>query len=168
MSEINFPNPFKDAAKGIMDGLVKGASDIIKDFKADPNKVLDHEEKLQQMANDAVNQMAEIEQKSQEAILKDVADARAANIQIQNSQASWLAKNIAYCIDAFIVLLWGALTAYLIASALKIIKTSNVNMDGIYGLYAAVTGVAMTIINFHRGSSAGSKEKSRQIEALTK
>lgn len=168
-SEINFPNPFKGITEGAVKGLADGFKEVWGLFKANPEKVLEHEEKLKQLEQDALAKAAELDQKREEAILKDMADARASNVQIQNSEkAGWMAKNIAYCIDAFVILLWGILTIYLIAAALKILKTSSVDLTGIYGLYAAVTGVAMTIINFHRGSSVGSKEKSKQIEALTK
>lgn len=99
--------------------------------------------------------------------LLDTQDARMNNVKIQESdKASWLAKNVSYLIAIFIILIWGGLTIYLIASALKIIKTSQVDLTGIYGLYAAVTGVAMTIINFFFGTSRSSEEKSKQLNTM--
>lgn len=105
--------------------------------------------------------------KESEVYLQDVSNARESNVSIQNSEkASWMAKNVAYCIDCFVIFIWGSLTIYIIASALKIIKTVDVDLTGIYGLYATVTAVAMTIINFHRGSSKSSQEKDKSIKQL--
>jgi len=123
--------------------------------------------KIQEVANTFAIDTAKLAQTELESLLKDIADAREQNIKIQESEkASWMAKNIAYCIDAFVILLWGVLTLYLIGSALKMIKTTQVDLTGIYGLYAAVTGVAMTIINFHRGSSVGSKASNDTIRKM--
>lgn len=145
---------------GKVDGLIDNltlSKEEKEQFKADFLKIQnEHEEK-----------MASIAQSELDSQLKDVQGARDANVKIQESdKASWLSKNIAYCIDAFVVLLWGVLTLYLIGTALKIVKTSSVDLTGIYGLYAAVTGVAMTIINFHRGSSVGSKANGDTIRKM--
>lgn len=91
---------------------------------------------------------------------ENTADARDMNTQIQQSvNASWFSKNIAFLIDAFVVLIWGAMTIYIIGKFLNIIKTTQgVDFSGVLGIYSGVTAMAMTILNFHRGSSVGSKE----------
>lgn len=175
------PN-LQDLIKGGIEGIGNAAGNLISKFKADPTKALEFEKEIEEFKLNAANEASRIaieaekvkqeeiriELEREKAILADKANARDNNTKIQESdRASWMAKNIAYCIDAFIVLLWGVLTIYLIGSALKIIKTSQVDLTGIYGLYAAVTGVTMTIINFHRGSSVGSERKEKQMEKFT-
>lgn len=131
----------------------------LKEVEAEVNKVI----------QDHILELAKVQQAEYEAMLKDTANAREQNISIQESdKASWLSKNVAYCIDIFVIVIWGFLTIYLIGNSLKIIKTSQVDLTGIYGLYAAVTGVAMTIINFHRGSSRGSEDKQKHLNEMMK
>jgi hypothetical protein len=163
--------PLPNFIKNVFSG---GASELVKNVdKLVDNLTLSKEEKEQfktdliRIQNEHEEKMASIAQSELDSQLKDVQGARDANVKIQESdKASWLSKNIAYCIDAFVVLLWGVLTLYLIGTALKIVKTSSVDLTGIYGLYAAVTGVAMTIINFHRGSSVGSKANGETIRKM--
>jgi hypothetical protein len=163
--------PLPNFIKNVFSG---GASELVKNVdKLVDNLTLSKEEKEQfktdllKIQNEHEEKMASIAQSELDSQLKDVQGARDANVKIQESdKASWLSKNIAYCIDAFVVLLWGVLTLYLIGTALKIVKTSSVDLTGIYGLYAAVTGVAMTIINFHRGSSVGSKANGETIRKM--
>lgn len=134
-------------------------------FTAEMQKVVnDHTEK---MAGFAIEEM-KIELEREKANLADTSNARESNVKIQESdKASWLSKNVAYMIDCFVLLIWGCLTIYLIATALKLLRSSNVDLTGIYGLYASVTAVAMTIINFHRGSSIGSERKQKQIDKMS-
>lgn len=163
--------PIPTFLKGLFSGKGKEIASTVVDGL--DNLFTSKEEKLQKqleiekMVNDHIEKMESLAIEETKAFLADTANARDNNTKIQESdKASWMSKNIAYCIDAFITLLWGVLTIYLIASALKIIKTNQVDLTGIYGLYAAVTGVTMTIINFHRGSSVGSERKQKQMEKM--
>lgn len=99
---------------------------------------------------------------------EDRANAREMNVKIQDSEkASWLAKNIAYMIDAFVVLIWGAVTVYIIGRFLNIIKeTQGVDFSGVLGIYSGITAMAMLILNFHRGSSVGSKENGAAMRKM--
>lgn len=92
---------------------------------------------------------------------QDLADARNHNIKIQESDnASWMAKNVPYIFDAFILLIWGFMTVYLVLAWIGIIKASeNADMTGILGIYSGVSALAMAVIQYHRGSSSGSKLK---------
>lgn len=100
-----------------------------------------------------------------ESYLKDVQDARDANVQIQNSdKASWLSKNVAYMIDLFIMIIWGTMTVYLIMVMLNFVKADiGADVSGVLGVYSGVTAIAMTVLNFHRGTSKGSEDKSKQL-----
>ncbi len=92
--------------------------------------------------------------------LQDLANARASNTEIQKSQfSSWMAKNVPYLMDVFIMLVWGFLTFYIAASLMKMISSEGIDLTPIMGIYAAVTGLATQVVGFHRGSSAGSRIK---------
>ena len=99
------------------------------------------------------------------AFLVDVADSRNMNVKIQESdRASFMSKNLPYFIDIFILLIWGFMTIYLTLKWLGLIVVApNVDMTGILGIYTGITGLAVMIIQFHRGSSQGSKDKTEAI-----
>ncbi len=89
-------------------------------------------------------------------------------INIQQKR-NWLSENIAFIIDLIVVGVWAAMTVYIIAKFLGIIKAQvGVDFSGVLGIYAGVTGLATQVLSFHRGSSRGSEDKSKQIENLTK
>lgn len=121
---------------------------------------------LGEVAN-AIKTSGEIEDaKKQELLhavsldLQDVANSRGANVKIQESQfASWMAKNVPYLIDMFIMIIWGSLTIYFAARFLNIIKTETVDLSPLLGIYSGVTALATQVLNFHRGSSMGSRLK---------
>ena len=126
------------------------------------------EAEVQKAVQDNLLEFAKLQQAEYEAMLKDTADARNSNVQIQNSErASWLAKNVAYCIDLFVFTIWGAMTVYIICKFLNIIKAQQgVDFSGILGIYSGITAIAMTVLNFHRGSSKGSEDKQKQLNSL--
>ena len=108
----------------------------------------------------------EEEQKKQilsaiELDLEDLQNARKANSDIQQAEfASWMAKNVPYMIDIFVTIIWGSLTFYLVAKSLNLIKSDvGVDLTGIYGIYAGVTGLMTQVLSFHRGSSSDSRKK---------
>lgn len=170
--------PLLDKIKGLFAGkasdLVDSITSAVDEFTMSKEEKAAFTEKIQAMANAHTEKMAElaieearVEIEAEASRLADVANSRDMNKSIQESdKASWLSKNVAYCVDIFVILIWGCMTCYLLGTALKLLKTSNVDLTGIYGLYASVTAVAMTIINFHRGSSAGSERKQRQLEKM--
>jgi hypothetical protein len=152
-----------------------GASEIISTAdKLIDNLTLSKEEKevfkaeFFKASNEHIEKMAGMAQSEMESYLKDVADARSSNVQIQNSQtSSWLSKNVAYCLDIFVLLIWGTMTVYIVCKFLNIIKSQQgVDFSGVLGLYAGVTALATQIIGFHRGSSKGSEDKSKQIDSM--
>jgi len=80
---------------------------------------------------------------------------------------NWLIENVAVLIDLIIILVWAGLTCYITGKFLGIIKSQQgVDFSGILGIYAGVTGLATQIVSFHRGSSKGSEDKSKQIDSL--
>lgn len=80
---------------------------------------------------------------------------------------TFLSENVAFIIDLIIITVWAAMTVYIIAKFLGIIKAqATVDFSGILGIYAGVTGLATQVLSFHRGSSKGSEDKSKQIDNL--
>jgi len=147
--------------------LTGSGGDLIKSVTGVIDEVnLSKEEKaaIQQRITDEINRHNEAvliaANEQEKAYLADVQNARDANYRIQDSDsASWLAKNIAYLIDCFVLLLWGFLTVYLMLTMLRIIpKQVGVDYTAVTAIWGAVGTYAGTIINFHRGSSIGSKK----------
>lgn len=98
--------------------------------------------------------------------LEDMKSARDMNIRIQETDnASWLSKNLPYIFDCWILLLWGFITIYIVLRWLGILANSTVSIDmtGVLGLYSGVTALATMVIQFHRGSSSGSREKTQML-----
>ena len=86
---------------------------------------------------------------------KNTADARSMNTKVQEAfAASWLAKNTAYIIDFIIVLSAIGMTflAFLVDMPLG-------NKDMVFIMVGSLWTLAGSVVNFHRGSSVGSKDK---------
>jgi hypothetical protein len=155
---------FSTGGKAIVDSVGNILDEVITNKEEKAQKLLEiekevnrHIETLGIQANDEL-----------ELQLKDVADSRANNTQIQNSdKASWLAKNISYCIDIFVAMIWGCMTAYIVGKWLNIIKSeATVDMTGVHGVYAAVCGMFTQVLSYHRGSSKGSEDKQKTIDLM--
>lgn len=119
---------------------------------------VDHEEFL-------VN--ATLKQREQELEVTKVdnqntADARAMNKSIQESAAaSRLAKNAPYILDFIVV---GA--TLVLAFLLFLVGVPATNRDLANMAFGALVGMCMTILNFHRGTSASSHRKDDTINNL--
>ncbi len=157
-----------DLLSGGLKGLGDSVSSVIKDFKADPNKLVDADLRIKELTEQFQEVQLKLSSDLEQAYLKDTENARDSNVKIQESdKASWLSKNVAYMMDIFIMLLWGTLTSYLLIVMLKIVqKEQGVDYTAVTAIWGAVTAVATTVINFHRGSSRGSEDKSKQLEKM--
>ena len=88
--------------------------------------------------------------------------ARDMNAKIQESAAaSWLAKNTAYALDIGIV----ASTIFLAWFAF-IKGVPEQNKELVYMALGSLITMCGTVLNFHRGSSQGSKDKGSEIQKL--
>jgi len=88
--------------------------------------------------------------------------ARDMNAKVQEStNASWLAKNTAYALDIGIV----AATIFLAWFAfMKGVPEANKEL--VYMALGSLITMSGTVLNFHRGSSQGSKDKNMEIQSL--
>ncbi len=108
---------------------------------------------LAQMANDT---------KVLEITNANTDSARDMNAKIQESNnASWLAKNTAYALDLGIV----AATIFLAWFAF-IKGVPEANKELVYMALGSLITMCGTVLNFHRGSSQGSKDKGSEIQKL--
>lgn len=107
----------------------------------------------------AAQKIAELELEMAKIDASNTADARKMNSEIQNSAtASWLAKNIAYVIDVAIIA--GALTMTFVVFIIGVPEQNKSMAFTALGSLWTLTG---TVVNFHRGSSAGSKAKTEEL-----
>jgi hypothetical protein len=175
MSKIQLPN-IQDLVKGGIAGIADAAGNIISKFKADPTKVAEAEADIEKLrinadlesqkiaiqAEEVANETLRIELEGEKAKLADVANARDMNKEIQVSdKASWMSKNIAYCIDAFFVI------AFVIMLIMIVYKTVPAeNKEIFYTAFGLLGGFVGTILNFHRGTSIGSKNNGDVIRKI--
>lgn len=96
----------------------------------------------------------------------DIQNAREhANRKLFNTKVPLLVKITPTIIDFFIIAVWGLLTIFLVIKSFGVFK-SSVDVSLIMGIWAGVTGMATTILNYHRGSSQGSKDKNEQLKGM--
>lgn len=97
-----------------------------------------------------------------QADMQNTADAREMNEKIQESaNASWLAKNAAYIIDFVII------SATILLSALAYFQmVPETNKELVYMALGSLITLTGTVLNFHRGSSQGSKDAGDTIRKL--
>lgn len=108
---------------------------------------------------DAAIKLKELELKELELNNANTDSARKMNAEIQNSaNASWLSKNIAYCIDVVIVTSTIGLTYMLMSQ-----QVPAENKELALMAFGSLVTLCGTVVNFHRGSSQGSKDKSKGI-----
>ncbi len=111
---------------------------------------------------DAALKLREIDLKEFELHNANTDSARNMNANIQeSSNASWLAKNTAYALDLGIV----AATIFLAWFAF-IKGVPEQNKELVYMALGSLITMSGTVLNFHRGSSQGSKDKGNEIEKM--
>jgi hypothetical protein len=104
---------------------------------------------------DAALKLAQIDLEKLKMQYANTADARAMNVKVQEStNASWLAKNTAYTLDL------GIVTATIFLAWFAFMKgVPEANKELVYMALGSLITMCGTVLNFHRGSSQGSKDK---------
>jgi hypothetical protein len=135
---------------------------LIDRFLPDPAAAAAAKQELAQMQeNGELARMAN-DTKLVELTNANTDSARDMNAKVQESaNASWLAKNTAYALDIGIVsgtifLAWFAF--------MKGVPDANEKL--VYMALGSLITMSGTILNFHRGSSQGSKDKGSEIQKL--
>jgi hypothetical protein len=108
------------------------------------------------------SKLAEIKLEELKAHNENTDSARRMNAEIQNSStSSFLAKNTAYIIDFIIV------GATIIMTWMIFFKgVPEANKELAYMAFGSLLTLCGTVVNFHRGSSQGSKDKGDEVKNL--
>jgi len=112
----------------------------------------------------AASKLQELELEYAKLDMANTADARNMNSKIQESvNAAWLAKNAAYILDFAIV------SATIIMTWIVFFKgVPTENKEIAYMAIGSLITMCGTVLNFHRGSSAGSKSKTEEMMKVMK
>lgn len=95
---------------------------------------------------------------------QDIERARQLEVTLQtNPSVSFLAKNTAYLIDLFVVS-----ATFVLAFLLLFTTIPEQNKEIFFTSFGSLITICITIVQFHRGSSAHSAKKDDTINALTK
>jgi hypothetical protein len=135
---------------------------LIDRFLPDPVAADKAKAELAQMQqNGELAQMAN-ETKLVELTNANTDSARDMNSKIQESlAASWLAKNTAYALDL------GIVSATIFLAWFAFIKgVPEANKELVYMALGSLITMCGTVLNFHRGSSQGSKDKGIDLQNL--
>lgn len=111
---------------------------------------------------EAAAKLAEIDLKQFELHNANTDSARDMNAKVQEfANASWLAKNTAYALDI------GIVSATIFLAWFAFIKgVPEANKELVYMALGSLITMSGTILNFHRGSSQGSKDNGSYIQRL--
>jgi hypothetical protein len=135
---------------------------LIDRFLPDPAAAAAAKQELAQMQeNGELARMAN-ETKLVELTNANTDSARDMNAKVQESaNASWLAKNTAYALDV------GIVSATIFLAWFAFIKgVPEANKELVYMALGSLITMSGTILNFHRGSSQGSKDKGSEIQKI--
>ncbi len=154
---------FKSPVQAAINSVVEGASGIIKDFKADPTKVAEYDERLkelqitaQEKSDEVVVQLADIHQ-------KDIDSARNMNMLIATSSVTPKLDKIApYLLAMFITFGFFGLLAFMLFRPVPIENKDIMNI-----LLGSLGTAWICVVHFFFSSSAGSKDKDETIKSLS-
>ena len=145
-----------------LDALLNVGGKLIDKLIPDPEAKARAQLELTKLAQDGeLAQMAN-ETKVIELNNANTDSARDMNSKIQESpSAAWLAKNTAYILDI------GIVSATIFLAWFAFIKgVPESNKELVYMALGSLITMCGTVLNFHRGSSQGSKDKGNEIQKL--
>jgi hypothetical protein len=145
-----------------LDAILNVGGKLIDKLIPDPEAKAKAQLELSKMAQDGELAKMANETKLLELNNANTDSARDMNAKVQeSSNASWLAKNTAYALDIGIV----AATIFLAWFAfMKGVPEANKEL--VYMALGSLITMSGTVLNFHRGSSQGSKDKATEIQAM--
>jgi hypothetical protein len=145
-----------------LDSLLNIGGKILDKVLPDPEQKAKAQLELTKLAQDGELAKMANDTKLLELNNANTDSARDMNAKVQEStNASWLAKNTAYALDIGIV----AATIFLAWFAfMKGVPEANKEL--VYMALGSLITMSGTVLNFHRGSSQGSKDKNMEIQSL--
>jgi hypothetical protein len=145
-----------------LDALLNVGGKLIDKLIPDPEAKARATAELAKMAQDGELAKMATETKLVELMNANTDSARDMNAKVQESaNASWLAKNTAYALDI------GIVSATIFLAWFAFIKgVPDANKELVYMALGSLITMSGTILNFHRGSSQGSKDKANEIQKL--
>lgn len=145
-----------------LDAIIQVGGKLIDKLIPDPEAKARAQLELSKMAQDGELAKMANETKLLELNNANTDSARDMNAKVQEStNASWLAKNTAYALDIGIV----AATIFLAWFAFMK-GVPDANKELVYMALGSLITMSGTVLNFHRGSSQGSKDKASEIQAF--
>lgn len=142
--------------------LLEVGGKLIDKLIPDPEAKAKAQMDLAKMAQDGELAKMANDTKMVELLNANTDSARDMNAKVQESvNASWLAKNTAYALDI------GVVSATIFLAWFAFIKgVPESNKELVYMALGSLITMCGTILNFHRGSSQGSKDKGLDIQRL--
>ena len=117
---------------------------------------------LQNATPEQLAKLEEIKVEELKAHNANTADARNMNTQLQLATgASWVAKNTGYVLDYVIVFATMLMTYRLFGAGVP-----PENKELAYMAFGSLLTLCGTVVNFHRGSSQGSKDKNDIMKGI--
>ena len=145
-----------------LDAILNIGGKLIDKLIPDPEAKARAQLELSKMAQDGELAKMANETKLLELNNANTDSARDMNAKVQEStNASWLAKNTAYALDI------GIVTATIFLAWFAFMKgVPDANKELVYMALGSLITMSGTVLNFHRGSSQGSKDKATEIQAF--
>jgi hypothetical protein len=145
-----------------LDALLSVGGKLIDKLIPDPEAKAKAQMDLAKMGQDGELAKMANETKLFELSNANTDSARDMNAKVQEStNASWLAKNTAYALDI------GIVSATIFLAWFAFIKgVPESNKELVYMALGSLITMCGTVLNFHRGSSQGSKDKGNEIQKL--
>ena len=145
-----------------LDALLNVGGKLIDKLIPDPEAKARAQLELTKLAQDGELAKMANETKLFELNNANTDSARDMNAKVQEStSASWLAKNTAYALDI------GIVTATIFLAWFAFMKgVPEANKELVYMALGSLITMSGTVLNFHRGSSQGSKDKNSEIQKL--
>ena len=145
-----------------LDALLNVGGKLIDKLIPDPEAKAKAQLELTKLAQDGELAKMDNDTKLFELNNANTDSARDMNAKVQEStSASWLAKNTAYALDI------GIVTATIFLAWFAFMKgVPEANKELVYMALGSLITMSGTVLNFHRGSSQGSKDKGGEIQKL--
>ena len=145
-----------------LDALLNIGGKILDKVLPDPEQKAKAQLELTKLAQDGELAKMANETKLLELNNANTDSAREMNAKVQEStNASWLAKNTAYALDI------GIVVATIFLAWFAFMKdVPEANKELVYMALGSLITMCGTVLNFHRGSSQGSKDKATEIQSM--